>query len=82
MTSKAAFTDEEWTRMRRAPFVAGMAISIADPGGPIEVAKETMATLKATSSPPGQEELVIALSERHRLAFSDAPVLRSCWPPG
>ena len=63
MTSKAGFTDEEWTRMRRAPFVAGMAISIADPGGPIEVAKETMATLKATSSPPGQEELLIALSQ-------------------
>ena len=46
MTSKADFTDEEWTRLKRAPFVAGMAISLADPGGPIEAFKETAATLK------------------------------------
>jgi hypothetical protein len=47
MTPKDAFTDEEWTRLMRAPFVAGMAISLADPGGPIEAFKETSATLKA-----------------------------------
>src|SRR3954447_5805977 len=47
MTSKAHFTDDEWTRLKRAPFVAGMAISLADPGGPIEAFKETAATLKA-----------------------------------
>src|SRR3954462_513143 len=46
MTGKAAFTEEEWTRVKRAPFVAGMAISLADPGGPIELVKETAATLK------------------------------------
>src|SRR6476619_5310022 len=46
MTSKADFTDEEWTQLKRAPFVAGMAISLADPGGPIEAFKETKATLK------------------------------------
>jgi hypothetical protein len=46
MTSKADFTDEEWVRLKRAPFVAGMAISLADPGGPIEAVKETAATLK------------------------------------
>jgi hypothetical protein len=39
------FTDEERTRLKRAPFVAGMAISLADPGGPIEAFKETRATL-------------------------------------
>ena len=47
MTSKADFTEEEWTRLKRAPFVAGMAISLADPGGPIEAVKETSATLKS-----------------------------------
>jgi len=47
MTAKADFTDEEWTRLKRAPFVAGMAISLADPGGPIEAFKETSATLKS-----------------------------------
>ena len=43
MTSKADFTDEEWARLKRAPFVAGMAISLADPGGPIEAFKESSA---------------------------------------
>jgi hypothetical protein len=47
MTSKADFTDEEWARLKRAPFVAGMGISLADPGGPIEAFKETSATLKS-----------------------------------
>ena len=46
MTSKADFTEEEWARIKRAPFVAGLAISLADPGGPIEAVKETSATLK------------------------------------
>ena len=58
MTTKDAFTDEEWGRVRRAPFVAGMALSLADPGGPIEVAKETMATLRSATSPPSREQLL------------------------
>jgi hypothetical protein len=63
MTTKADYTDEEWVRLRRAPFVAGMAISIADPGGPIELTRETLATLKATSSPPSQDELLLSVSQ-------------------
>ena len=61
MTSKADFTDEEWTRLKRAPFVAGMAISLADPGGPIEAVKETSATLKTVlraAEEGGRGELV------------------------
>ncbi len=58
MTSKADFTDEEWTRLKRAPFVAGMAISLADPGGPIEATKETAATLKIATNPPTREQLL------------------------
>jgi hypothetical protein len=50
MSSKTDFTEEEWTRLKRAPFVAGMAISLADPGGPIEAVKETSATLKTVIS--------------------------------
>jgi hypothetical protein len=46
MTSRADFNDEEWARLGRAPLVAGMAISLADPGGPIEAVKETSAALK------------------------------------
>ncbi len=45
-------------RVRRAPFVAGLAISIADPGGPIELAKETMATLRSATNPPSREQLL------------------------
>jgi hypothetical protein len=46
MTTKADFTEEEWTRLGRAPLVAGLAISLADPGGPIEALKESVASLK------------------------------------
>jgi hypothetical protein len=46
MTTKADFTEEEWTRLQRAPLVAGMAISFADPGGPIELVKESSAAIK------------------------------------
>ena len=63
MTSKADYVDEEWTRLRRAPFVAGLAISMADPGGPIEMAKETMATLRSATTPPSQEELLVAVAQ-------------------
>ena len=62
MTSKQDFTDQEWTRIRRAPLVAGVAISLADPGGPIEVAKETMASLRSATLPPSQEELLVSVA--------------------
>jgi len=58
VTTKSDFPDEEWSRIVRAPFVAGMAITLADPGGPIEASKETMATLKSATSPPSREELL------------------------
>jgi transcription antitermination factor NusG len=58
MTTKSDFTDEEWIRVRRAPFVAGMAISMADPGGPIELTKESMGTVKSATNPPTREQLL------------------------
>jgi hypothetical protein len=58
VTKRTEFTDEEWVRIRRAPFVAGMAISLADPGGPIEMSKETIATIKSATNPPSREELL------------------------
>jgi hypothetical protein len=51
MVTKAEFSDEQWATLRRAPMVAGMAISIADPGGPIEATKETLATLRTLTDP-------------------------------
>ena len=62
MTTKSNFTEEEWVRIRRAPFVAGMAISLADPGGPIEMAKETIATLKSATNPPSREQLLAEIA--------------------
>ncbi len=58
MTAKTDFTEEEWARVRRAPLVAGLAISLADPGGPIEAAKESMASLKNATNPPSREQLL------------------------
>jgi hypothetical protein len=66
MTTKTDFTDEEWGRLERAPIVAGMAISLADPGGPIEAVKETMATMKTVTEAAqsgGRGELVDAVSK-------------------
>ena len=62
MTSKTDFTDDEWTRIKRAPFVAGMAISFSDPGGPIELAKETAATLKSVLNAADQGDFVGAVA--------------------
>ena len=61
MTGKADFSGDEWARLKRAPFIAGMAISLADPGGPIELVKETAATLKTVreaAESGGRGELV------------------------
>jgi hypothetical protein len=58
VTTKADFPEDEWTRVVRAPFVAGLAISLADPGGPIEAAKESMATIRSATNPPSREQLL------------------------
>ena len=63
MTTQADYTDEEWATLRRAPLVAGLAISLADPGGPIELTKETLAAMKAARTPPSQDELLVAVSK-------------------
>jgi hypothetical protein len=72
MTPKADFTDEEWTRLKRAPFVAGMAISLADPGGPIEALKETSATLKTVLAAAERGEHGQLVSEIARESTDDA----------
>jgi hypothetical protein len=62
MSTKSDYTDEEWAALMRAPIVAGMAISVADPGGPIEVSKELIATFRAAAAPQSQDPLVTAVS--------------------
>ena len=57
MITKADFSEDEWATLVRSPMVAGAAITLADPGGPIEVVKETSAVLKfATSSSSEQRD--------------------------
>ena len=54
--------------------VAGLAVSFADPGGPIELTKESMAAQRAIAEPPGDHELLIALSQdamAHRRESAD-----------
>jgi hypothetical protein len=58
VTTKNDFSEEEWARIVRAPFVSGLAISLADPGGPIEAAKESMATIRSATNPTSREQLV------------------------
>jgi hypothetical protein len=52
MTTRTDYSDEEWARLVRGPLVAGFAISLADPGGPIELVKETAASLRTTQAAP------------------------------
>jgi hypothetical protein len=46
MTSRADFSEAEWERLGRAPLLVALAVSIADPGGPIEAFKESRAALQ------------------------------------
>jgi hypothetical protein len=76
MTKKADYTVEEWAALSRAPLLAGMAISVADPGGPIELTKESLATLRSIRTPPGDAELLTAVSQdvQARLAEHEKPL--------
>ncbi len=56
MTTKADFSEDEWATLVRSPMVAGAAITLADPGGPIEVVKETSAVLKFVPAPSRQRD--------------------------
>jgi hypothetical protein len=58
MTSKSDFTEDEWDHVVRAPFVAGLAVTMADPGGPIEAGKEQMAAIRGAMDPPSREQLL------------------------
>jgi hypothetical protein len=46
MATKADFTAEEWNQIRRAPFMAGLAVVAASPSGPFGVVKELFAVGK------------------------------------
>ena len=62
MTTQADFTAEEWAKLYRAPLVAGMGVSLADIGGPIEMSKESLAAMKTAVTPTEAQGLVVDLS--------------------
>ena len=79
MTTKTDFTDEEWARLERAPFIATMAITLADPGGPIEAVKESMAAIKgiregAASAEKGDLVREVATSAAEKMQARQNPV--------
>jgi hypothetical protein len=59
MTTKSDFTEDEWATLVRSPIVAGMAITLADPGGPIEVVKETSAVVKFVTGESEERDDVV-----------------------
>ncbi|NLE11215.1 MAG: hypothetical protein GX630_06880, partial [Actinobacteria bacterium] len=63
MSSKTDYTAEEWTTLVRAPLLAGLSLTLADPGGPIEAAKEAIATMKIMTTPESDAELLVAVSQ-------------------
>lgn len=56
MTTLTDFTDAERETLLRAPLLAGMAITFADPGGPIELFKETSAVLKFVTAESAERD--------------------------
>jgi hypothetical protein len=46
MATKTDFTQAEWEQIRRAPFIAGLAVVAASPSGPFGVVKEMFAVGK------------------------------------
>jgi hypothetical protein len=58
MTSKNDFSEAEWAQILRAPFVGALAVSLSDPGGPIEAGKEQMAAIRGAMNPPSREPLL------------------------
>jgi hypothetical protein len=79
MTSRADFTDAEWERLGRAPLLVGAAVSMADPGGPIDALKETTAALQtiltaAQSADRGPFVQAIAADVAERAKRRESPM--------
>jgi hypothetical protein len=83
MTGESAFTPEEWARLLRAPFVTGMAVMAAEPGGSIDTMKESMATLTATTEIArfgGRGELVDELARSIAIEITGGKELAELQP--
>ena len=56
MAPRPDFTDEDWLRLMRAPLLVGMAVTLADPSGPVGALKETTAALQTLVHAAGDED--------------------------
>jgi hypothetical protein len=63
LTTEADYSPQEWASLRRAVLVAGLAVSLADPGGPVELTREVIESQRAIANPPGDHELLREVSE-------------------
>jgi hypothetical protein len=65
MSKSTDYTTEEWKVISSAPMVAGLLVSVADVGGPIGMAKEAMAVVKAVTdtSTSTSNELIRSVAE-------------------
>ena len=63
MTNKTDYTDDEWLVLLRAPMVAGLAISFADPGGPFDSRRRSSPPSGRWSHRTRTEELLVAVSQ-------------------
>ena len=69
MSSRGDFTDEEWTRLGRAPLLAGLAITLSDPGGPIEAVKESGAAFKTVLEAAREASFGVSSCNRWRTTW-------------
>jgi hypothetical protein len=66
MTTKAAFTPDEWKSLLQSPLLVGIAVSAADPSGLFGMLKESMASARAhlqAKADPNADELVKAVAD-------------------
>lgn len=64
MTTKAMYSAEEWTKIMRAPGLAGAYVMLASKSGPLQVVKEALAigqTLADTEKAGGEGELIASI---------------------
>ena len=71
MATQEDFTAEEWAKLYRAPLVAGMGVSLADVGGPIEMSKESIAAIKTAVTPTEGQGLVVDLSDGLKVVLDE-----------
>ena len=71
MTTKADYTPDEWAALVRSPLVVGAAISLADPGGPFEIAKESTAVLRTVQEPTADQPELVASVKAELTAMAE-----------